>query len=208
MSTTTRRPLETVEEPMQRAHRAGDHRSATSLALETYGGEVFGMMVTSLGSPTEAEEVFGVFCEDVWRGIPAFAWRSSMRTWLYTLAHHAVTRFRSDPHRRPERNVPVSEAPELEDLIVRARTTTAAYMRTESKQAVRALRDRLPSEDRVLLLLRIDRDLSWKEIAEILGEGADATAVARLRKRLDRLKRKLRRLAEQEGLLPEGATGE
>ena len=51
-------------------------------------------------------------------------------------------------------------------------------------------------KERTLLVLRIDRDLPWAEIAEIMDSREPA-----LRKRFERLKEKIRKLAESEGLL-------
>ena len=53
----------------------------------------------------------------------------------------------------------------------------------------------LPVNDRTLLILRVDRRMSWLEIAEILGEDPDPAALKRrsvaLRKRFERLKESL-----------------
>jgi RNA polymerase sigma-70 factor (ECF subfamily) len=57
-----------------------------------------------------------------------------------------------------------------------------------------------------LLLLRVDRDLGWNEIAEILGDDSDddaarTRAAARLRQQFQTLKTRLRDLAIEQGLL-------
>ena len=54
------------------------------------------------------------------------------------------------------------------------------------------------ADEQSLLTLRVDRGMSWAEIAHILDEGAGEPA---LRKRFERVKRKLRDLAAAEGLL-------
>lgn len=95
------------------------------------------------------------------------------------------------------------------------RTETLAFLRTEKKSRLQALRDSLPEEDRMLLVLRVDRGLAWNELARILAEGEpgelddgpqlDALALtreaARLRKRFQLVKDRLRELARKEGLL-------
>jgi RNA polymerase sigma-70 factor (ECF subfamily) len=90
--------------------------------------------------------------------------------------------------------------------LVRYIWTTSA--RTENKSQIRQLRERLPQADQALLILRINRRLGWTEIARILGdegEASDAATLAReaarLRKRYQTAKEKLRRLAEAEGLV-------
>jgi RNA polymerase sigma-70 factor (ECF subfamily) len=62
----------------------------------------------------------------------------------------------------------------------------------------------------MLLVLRVDRNLEWNDLARVLAEGDDGTApladadvtreAARLRKRFQLLKEKLREMAKREGL--------
>lgn len=78
------------------------------------------------------------------------------------------------------------------------RSRTAPWLRTEVKDAFAELRASLSEEERELLVLRVDRDLSWDEAATILGEPAP-----RLRKRFQALKDKLRARARAQGLLAE-----
>jgi RNA polymerase sigma-70 factor (ECF subfamily) len=69
------------------------------------------------------------------------------------------------------------------------------------RDRLRRLRDRLDPEDRTLLVLRIDKEMSWDDIAAVLsGEGAPVTSVA-VRKRFERLKSRLARMARDEGLI-------
>jgi RNA polymerase sigma-70 factor (ECF subfamily) len=89
---------------------------------------------------------------------------------------------------------------------VRVRTETSEYLRSEARDRVAALRSSLSEDERTLLTLRIDRGLSFREITEVLGETVgegDAKAQeARLRKRFQLLKEKLRKLAVSAGIAP------
>ena len=97
-------------------------------------------------------------------------------------------------------------------LAAEVRTTTAVHMRTEVKSRVAELRDSLAPEDRELLMLRVDRNLSWMDLATVLrgeddapldGEGQKREA-ARLRKRFQIVKDRLREMARKQGLLGDG----
>ena len=94
-------------------------------------------------------------------------------------------------------------------LAERVRTDTLAYLRTETKQRFAELRKNLSSEEQTLLVLRVNERLSWDDIARIQRADLDANAVkreaARLRKRFQVLREKLRNLADAEGLLDEDA---
>jgi RNA polymerase sigma-70 factor (ECF subfamily) len=179
-------------------------RVATTRALETYGEEVFGYLVKVLGAESDAEEVFSQVAEDLWRGLPTFDGRCSMRTWLYVLARHAAARFRRAPWNQKGRR---TDDEQLDALVAHARTQTQPWLRTDVKDRWRSLRDALDPEDKSLLVLRLDRKLEWKEIARVtLGEPSPDPArltreADRLKKRLQVLKDELRRRAREAGLL-------
>ena len=88
---------------------------------------------------------------------------------------------------------------------------TAAFQRTEVKDEIAKLREALSDDDRELLLLRVDRGLSFTEIASVLN-GLDPgqheelkREAARCRKQFERIKLRLRELAIEAGLLQEKA---
>jgi RNA polymerase sigma-70 factor (ECF subfamily) len=182
-----------AENLIRQRHEQGDPRGAAAAAVEGYGPELFGFLVASLGSEADAQDVFSQVCEDLLRGLPRFEWRSSFRTWVYRLARAAMARHLRAPARRAGRRVPLSQISEPE---ARARTETLPHLRTEAKDALARVRDALDPDDRMLLVLRIDRRLAWNEIAGILGDGDLAGAplereAARLRKRFQALKEEI-----------------
>jgi len=71
-------------------------------------------------------------------------------------------------------------------------------MATQNQRRLTALRDALPIDERTILILRIDRNLTWDEIAlafaespEAVSEGDRKREAARLRKRFQLVKRRL-----------------
>jgi RNA polymerase sigma-70 factor (ECF subfamily) len=193
-----------VDAPCEEPPKAEALRAATTRALETYGQEVFGYLVKVLGSESDAQEVFSQLAEDLWRGLPTFQGRCSMRTWMYVLARRGAAEFRRTPWNQKGRR---TDDEQLDALVAHARTQTQPWMRTDVKDRWRSLRDSLDPEDRSLLVLRLDRKLEWKEIARVtLGDSsADPVRLVReanrLKKRLQLLKDDLRRRASEAGLL-------
>lgn len=179
--------------------------ACAALAFERYGAELHGFLVALLRDGGDAGEVFSQTVEDFWRGLPSFAGRCSVRTWLYVLARHAASRYRRAAWRRAPRT---GEA-RLDELIADSRSRTAEWLRSSVKDRWQALRDALGADDQTLLILRVDRDLSWNDVARVfLGEGEADDAVlareaARLRKRFQLVKEELRRRARSVGLIPE-----
>ena len=98
--------------------------------------------------------------------------------------------------------VPISQAPVAGELD-RIRTATLAHLRTENKDRVAQLRAALSEEDQLVLTLRIDRGLDFREIALVTLGDVEASPeqvtreTARLRKRLQLIKDKLRRMISE-----------
>jgi RNA polymerase sigma-70 factor (ECF subfamily) len=171
---------------------------AATAAIEGYGPAVFGYLRSLHRDEDDARDAFASWSEDVWKGLPAFRRECSLRAWAYRLAWHAACRLRRDPFRARGTRLPSSAASRL------AASVAASTVATGSRRAgLDRLRARLPPEDSTLLVLRVDRELEWEEVAAVLAaEGEPITALA-LRKRFERLKERLRELAREEGLLDE-----
>jgi RNA polymerase sigma-70 factor (ECF subfamily) len=178
---------------------AGNHAEATTAALRIYGVELLGFLRALAGDHDLAAEAFAELGEDIWKGLPRFRWHASLRSWLYTLARNALGQLRRDPRRRRDRNLPLSIAPEMAAVV---RTVTRDIQRTAVKDELRILREQLDPDEHELLLLRLDRNMAWKDIARILGGDDDLEArAAALRKRFERVKQRLKKLALEHGLI-------
>jgi RNA polymerase sigma-70 factor (ECF subfamily) len=81
-------------------------------------------------------------------------------------------------------------------------------LRTQARDKLAAIRDSLAPEDRMLLVLRVDKRLEWKDLARVMiGQDGDPTDAAllkesqRLRKRFQLLKEKLVEAGKAAGIL-------
>ena len=190
------------------AWQAHDYASAATRALQAYGQEILSFLTARLRQAADAEEAFSMFAEDLWMGLPGFNFRCSARGWLYALARNAANRHASAPERRAVRNLPLSSDGAVTALVDRARSELNLCQRTDIKDKVRALRERLSQDDQSLLTLFVDRNLPWREIAmvmheqgELLDDDALDREAARLRKRFERVKVDLKAMAIEAGLL-------
>jgi RNA polymerase sigma-70 factor (ECF subfamily) len=172
-----------VEEQIGRLRTAGQLKDVATLAIEGYGPEVLSFLEMMLRDHADASDAFAQACEDLWKGLPRFEGRSSMKTWFYTLARHAASRLRS---------------------------RTRPHLRTEIKHGFAAIRDALDDDDRMLLVLRVDRAMSWNDIARVMADESDsdssestARIAARLRKRFQSVKETIRERAIAQGLIPD-----
>ena len=118
------------EQAIVDAHRRGDHQTAATAAPECYGREIYAFLVATMRDEAAASEAFSDFSEDMWKGLPKFSWKSSLRTWLYVIARNASTAYFRSPHNRRRRNVALSQVTEIAERI---RTQTDAFLKTEAK---------------------------------------------------------------------------
>lgn len=196
-----------VEAQIARLRATGQFKEVATLAIESYGPEVLNFLEMMLRDHADSCDAFSQACEDLWRSLPRFEGRSSMKTWFYTLARHAASRLRRSPQRR------LAALSEITDVAERVRSRTSPHLRTEIKHGFAEIRAALDEADRTLLVLRVDRAMSWNDVARVMtNEGDDdsedalARTAARLRKRFQSVKETIRERAVASGLIPEADT--
>jgi RNA polymerase sigma-70 factor (ECF subfamily) len=197
--TTTPPPTPEAREEAIRALIATDVAQATELAIRAYGPELIGWLCSILPSEADAHDAFSRMSENLWRTLPRFDGRCSVRTWCYMLARQAAYYVRSRP--ATSREVLVSNVPSLVASVTHVWNTTHAG-RQLAENVYAEIRRQLEDDDQTLLVLRVDRDLAWRDIAIVmLGENADTDEVPRkaaaLRKQFERVKEKLREMAAE-----------
>ena len=177
---------------------AGELASAAAVIMRGYGPEILAYLTALARDEDRADDAFAQFSEDLWRGLPGFRRDASMRTWLYKLAWHAWLRQARDPFRR---RVGPLLTDEMSRLVAEVRSTTAFHLKSEARDAVARLRAQLSPAEQSLLVLRIDRGLTWAEVVSVMSTPEERLDAATVAKRFQRVKEKIRRLAEQAGLL-------
>jgi len=190
-----------VEVEVERLRDEGKLKEVATLVVTSYGPEVLGFLVAMARDHADAGDAFSQACEDLWRGLPRFRGDASVKTWFYTLARHALSRLKRSPELR--RRAAVSAISQCAD---RVRSRTEPYLRSEVSSGVAAIRAQLDDDDRVLLTLRIDRGMSWNEVAQIMSDEIGsphdlARVAARLRQRFQTVKGLIRARARAMGIV-------
>ena len=195
-----------VERDVRRLCAQGDVAAAAVLAIRGYGPEILGFLAAHHRSDSDADEVFSLWSERLYRGLARFGWASSLRTWAYTVVRNASINYLRDRQARVRRERPACSV-EIAEVEQAVRTETPAYLRSQAKDKFAAIRDALPDEDRLLLVLRVDKRLEWKDLARVmLGDDVELTDAAltreaqRLRKHFQLLKAKLVVAGKRAGL--------
>jgi RNA polymerase sigma-70 factor (ECF subfamily) len=170
--------------------RAGNRAEVATAIVRDYGPGLLGYLGAMLRDDEAARDAFSELAEELWKSLPRFAFRSSLKTWAYSIAYHCVLRARRAQARRRTRPLHDSEYSKL------AAAVSRSFARSAADRKLDALRATLDDEDHTLLVLRINRGMAWHDIGVVVG--ADATTA---RKRFQRLKERLRRDAQRAGLI-------
>jgi RNA polymerase sigma-70 factor, ECF subfamily len=187
--------------------RGGDEEAYRRL-LEPYRGELHAHCYRMLGSVHDAEDALQEASLRAWRGLPRFEGRSSLRSWLYTIATNTCLNQiakrpkrvlpvdygqSADPHEGPGEplveTVWVEPYPDeklgLEDGLA---GPDASYEQRESVElAFIAALQHLPANQRAVLILREVLGFSAREVAESLETTVASvnSALQRARKTVD-----------------------
>jgi RNA polymerase sigma-70 factor (ECF subfamily) len=177
-------PVDTALRPLLEAER---FMEATTLVLRTLGPEILGFLSAVLGN-VDGDEVFAAFSESLWRSLPAYRSKCAIRTWAYMLARQQIARHRKGARRHPQQ-VRISE---LADVLQEVRKTY-----TTRRATLTRLRNELSIEDRELLILRIDRELSFDEIALLFVDDASTADEQTLHREAARLRKRFQLIKDQ-----------
>jgi RNA polymerase sigma-70 factor, ECF subfamily len=175
----------------------GAFEQATEQTIRAYGPELVSWLCAVLPGEADAHDAFSWLSLELWKSLARYDGRCSLRTWCYMLARQAAARLRGRASWR--REVLVSEIPSVAHAVTHVWSTTK-HGAQRARDVYAQIRSELAEEDQLLLVLRVDRNLVWRDIAVVLlGEAASADELARkaaaLRKQFERVKERLRELA-------------
>jgi RNA polymerase sigma-70 factor (ECF subfamily) len=180
--------LTSKEGDLLEAARAGNEDAFRRL-IEPHRGELHAHCYRMLGSVHDAEDALQDALLRAWRGLPRFAGRSMLRSWLYKIATNACLDVIG---RRPQRVLPVDFGPSADphdaikapiaesvwvepypdqmfDLGERLLGPEARYEQREGVElAFVAALQHLPAQQRAVLILREVLGFSAKEVADVL----------------------------------------
>lgn len=185
----SRPALATGETLILAALERGDRDAALRLLMRDYGKPVYRYCRQMLEDGDLADEAHQMTFVQAYEGLARFAGRSSLRTWLFGIAHHRCLDLLKTSRRRERRFQLTGELPERPAPMETAEERLTARSRVQA--LARCLRELAPHV-RAAVLLRFQQGVTYEEMA-ILERERPATLQARVARALPVLRRCLER---------------
>lgn len=177
------------DEQLMLAYGRGDVHAFEQLYARHRAG-LYRFLVGQLRDRALADDLF----QDIWQRVVSAreGWRpeAAFRTWLFRIAHNRLAdHWRAQRHRPP--------APDDADLrterVPDPDTPERSLLDADQRQLLQGALDALPDDQREVVLLRLEQELTLDEIGVITGAGRE-TVKSRLRYAMDKLRTRLRPL--------------
>jgi RNA polymerase sigma-70 factor (ECF subfamily) len=144
---------------------AGDHEAFTRL-VEAYQIPVYNLAYRMLGDASEAEDAAQETFLRAYTRLTTYQTDKKFSSWLLAIAsHHCIDRLR----RRRFTWLSLDELPFLEQAASEHNQPEEAAIRQEEQDEVRKMLDHLSPQYRAAVILRYWYELSYREIAEVMG---------------------------------------
>ena len=178
--------LVTSDDDLMRAYVAGDAVSFETL-YRRYADRLHGYIYRLVGNEATCDEIY----QDTWQRViqsrASYRADGTFKAWLFQIAHNRVRDFwRSkaislevpDVDGALSENFGETETPETELSVF------------ETRRRVRMALDELPAEQKAVVLMRLDQEMTLEEIAVVMGVNRE-TVKSRLRYAMDKLRQRM-----------------
>jgi len=157
----------------------GDLRAFEQL-VEKYKQPIVSLMFRMLHDLSEAEDLAQIVFIRVHQSASRYEVSAKFSTWIFTIARHVclneIRRRSRHPVESIESSPPETEEPatrQIEDH--RTFTPPEAFLHHELESKIQEALDQLPEKQRLAILLCRQDDLSYEQIARVLGLSLSAT---------------------------------
>jgi RNA polymerase sigma-70 factor (ECF subfamily) len=176
--------VQATEIQLIRKARNGDQDAFAEL-VKLHERFVFNLAVRTLGNPDEAADAAQEAFIRAWTALPEFREQSQFRTWLYRIVLNLCLN-RVPRLRRELNDLTHEEMIDLPGNPSGAGDPVASLEQNELRAHLHRQIDRLPEQYRLLVSLRYQHELSYDEIASLLGlpVGTVKTGLFRAKARL------------------------
>jgi len=149
---------------------AGGDTGAFEQLIERHQALVAGTVARMLGSNADVEDIAQQVFIRVWKSAGRYVARAKFTTWLLKITRNLVFNEMRRAKRHP--HLPVQIEPDAEEIPLKDEQTAppdASLLQSELQQAIENAITLLPDTQRMALVLRRYEELSYEEIADVLG---------------------------------------
>jgi RNA polymerase sigma-70 factor (ECF subfamily) len=169
------------------AYAHGDLAAFEALYAK-HRGTLYRFLLRSLRDPHLADELFQETWSRVISSRSRYQPQAKFSTWLLQIAHHLMI----DSHRRKR---PLADGEEAETALARhavpeREQPEQALSEFERRRGLQRAIEQLPDDQRTVILLRLEHELSLEDIAQVTGVGRE-TVKSRLRYAMTKLRDEL-----------------
>ena len=151
---------------------AGGLASGFAAIYDEHSHAIFYLALRYLGDPEKAQDATHDVFLKAFRKLDQFRGEASVRTWLYRIAiNHCQNLCQSWHNRNVHSN---ADDAVWENSAAKTDSPLRVLETKELGQRIQKALDALSDEYRLLLLLVADEELSYEEIATLVGQSADA----------------------------------
>ncbi|MDO9333589.1 MAG: RNA polymerase sigma factor [Dehalococcoidales bacterium] len=170
---------ESQEAAFLRRCQAGDKEAFRTL-VEQYRSILFGTAYLMMRDRGLAEDAVQEALIQIWKHLPSFRLKSSIKTWLVRIV---VNEVKQQFRKKQVPTVPLEQASEVVEDLDKAETV---MIRNEDRQHLWRTMEMLPQEQREAVVLRYFSELTVPEIAAVTGQ-REGTIKSRLSRALSHL---------------------
>jgi RNA polymerase sigma-70 factor (ECF subfamily) len=150
--------------------RDGDLGAFEQLVLR-YQKPIYAFVLRMLKNPMDAEDTVQKVFLLAYQNLKGFRFESSFKTWLFRISiNQCHNHFRQQKKREftPLEEIPIADPKNNQE---------DEFSRKELRGQVQKAIERLPPKQKMVLLLRVDQDLSFEEIGKALDMRANSAKV-------------------------------
>ena len=159
--------------------KQGDAAAFTQL-VEKYKQPIVNLVWRTVRDETEAEDIAQNVFVQAWKSAPRYQATAKFSTWLFTIARNLCLNEVRRRSRHPAESLDQmrddsDDQPLFQVVDKRIRGAQGELLQGELEHKVDAAIDELPENQRIALALCRQEELSYEEIAEVLGCSLSAT---------------------------------
>jgi len=159
------------DEILVKRYLAGDEK-ALEIILSRYLKPIYGFIYRYVGSGQDAEDVTQEVFIKAWRNLKKFDQQKSFKTWIFSIAKNTVLDFLKKKKTIPFSEFENEEGENMINEIIADPSPLPQELleKADMAQVLNAAIEKLSLQYRIVLFLRYNDHLNFREIAESLGE--------------------------------------